>query len=422
MRTRSRSYADTPVPTHMDGFTAGSVSCTQTFNIVPSTSYSENDSYIPYEWTEVMHDIVTPNFYTLRNRGDIVNNPYDKVRTEYHRGPLTWYESRFVYGIITCNGVPTHVASMGGRRYGTRSPVKCLGSSFLAAPAPDVERVKDLAITSAFANANEGIAQGLVILAEGEKTIQSFIQIANRLLRIGRALRKWDVGYLRRQLSARELADRWMEGRYAIRPVVYDMCDVIRALRRSRLDHPIRKTYRSGASDTATTSQSGVATYSESNYYTVKATKSATRTVSARSGVLAAIDSISEATIWGIDQPFTAMWELVPFSFVVDWFLNVGKTIASWSPANGMRTLASWVTVHDTVSQTIQTEEAAKGTWTSSQIWEWDLYGSGGFVTKITNSSYRVVNPCRPILPSFNVRLDAAKLLDLVIMARRFFV
>lgn len=422
MRTRSRSYADTPVATHCDGWVAGSVSCTNVINLVPSTTYSENSSYVPYSWSDVMHDVVTPNFYSLRNSGGIANNPYDKTLTTYNRGIVSWYESRLVASTIQCSGVPTRVASVGMRRVGTRAPDLLLGSAFLSAPALDVERLKNLAITGAFANASEQTAQALVILAEGEKTIQSFISIARRLLMLGRALRKWDVSYLRRQLSARELSNRWMEGRYAIRPVVYDMCDVIRALRRSRLDHPLRQTYRSGASDTASATQSGVTTYSSSPYYYISATKNTVRNVSVRSGVLAAIDSISEATIWGIDQPFTAMWELVPFSFVVDWFLNVGKVIASWTPVNGSRTLASWVTVHDTVSQTIQLDAACKGTWTATDIWEWNLSASGGFVNKITKTTSRIVNPNRPILPSFNVRLDAAKLLDLVIMARRFFM
>jgi len=31
--------------------------------------------------------------------------------------------------------------------------------------------------------------------------------------------------------------------------------------------------------------------------------------------------------IWGVDKPLTAAWNLIPFSFVVDWFVNIGDLI-----------------------------------------------------------------------------------------------
>lgn len=31
--------------------------------------------------------------------------------------------------------------------------------------------------------------------------------------------------------------------------------------------------------------------------------------------------------IWGIDKPVTALWNAIPFSFVVDWFTNIGELI-----------------------------------------------------------------------------------------------
>jgi len=39
---------------------------------------------------------------------------------------------------------------------------------------------------------------------------------------------------------------------------------------------------------------------------------------------------------WGISNPLTIVWELIPFSFVVDWFVNVGDFIASQTDFAGM--------------------------------------------------------------------------------------
>jgi len=42
--------------------------------------------------------------------------------------------------------------------------------------------------------------------------------------------------------------------------------------------------------------------------------------------------------------PITA-WELIPFSFVVDWFVNFGDYIQALTPKLGIKGLSSWTTV-----------------------------------------------------------------------------
>jgi hypothetical protein len=39
---------------------------------------------------------------------------------------------------------------------------------------------------------------------------------------------------------------------------------------------------------------------------------------------------------WGLDNPLLIAWELVPFSFVVDWFVNVGDVLSSLTDFAGM--------------------------------------------------------------------------------------
>lgn len=38
----------------------------------------------------------------------------------------------------------------------------------------------------------------------------------------------------------------------------------------------------------------------------------------------------------GLTNPAAVAWELVPFSFLVDWFVNVGDVVASWDPLVGV--------------------------------------------------------------------------------------
>lgn len=422
MRTRTESDSQPSVPTLVQRVNALGGSCAQRGLVWGSTIYNEDvGSFIPYERTATMHDVVTPSWKTRQARGEIINNPYDRVEITTMREGITLDEVFADMTTITCSGASVQVyRNTGWKRVGLLNP-SYLGTVFNSTPTTDLEALRAEATTGAYAKVGEGEAQGLVMLAEGQKTIKSFAQIFGRLIRIGRALKKWDVNYLRRQISAKELSDRWMEGRYAIRPVVYDMCDVVKALKKARTNKPHRQTARSGANFSGTNETSDVVVYTMANRWKLHATKTTKRDVQARSGVLSAVDAVSEATIWGLDQPVSALWELIPFSFVVDWFFNVGKTIAAWSPKYGIRTLASWVTVTDTVWQAIVQHHMEDILTSGYPIGQRYIISSGGYLSKITKTKARYANPSLSILPTYTVRLDAAKLIDLAIMAKRFF-
>lgn len=56
----------------------------------------------------------------------------------------------------------------------------------------------------------------------------------------------------------------------------------------------------------------------------------------------------------GLTNPLMVAWELVPFSFVVDWFLPVGKAIQGIVPPQGVRFVDGWV-YHKARGKTIHT-------------------------------------------------------------------
>jgi len=55
----------------------------------------------------------------------------------------------------------------------------------------------------------------------------------------------------------------------------------------------------------------------------------------------------------GLADPFTIAWQLVPLSFVVDWFLNVGDVLDQLSAFNGYEWLAGWETVTQFTERTV---------------------------------------------------------------------
>lgn len=40
--------------------------------------------------------------------------------------------------------------------------------------------------------------------------------------------------------------------------------------------------------------------------------------------------SLTLYAMWGLDRPGSTVWELIPFSFVADWFTDIGKQVADW--------------------------------------------------------------------------------------------
>lgn len=362
---------------------------------------------------EHMTDVVTPNFKALSASGQIINNPMESAFERLEDAVATYYNR-----IQTQYTNSSKTAWYGTRVYGMWSASSELGS-FLSSPVGGANGSLALSLaaqatTTAHARASSSEIQGLVTVAEAGKTVGSIASIMRRALKIVKKAKRLEFMALANEISPKELQDRYMELRYAIRPLYYDLRGARDAYAKT-LTSSQRITTRGYANGTA----SNADTYSrnDGNTFTV-ATRTVNVKVEARAGVLSDVD-VSAASAWGLDQVLESMWEIVPFSFIVDWFLNVGETIAANSPSMGVRELASWSTVIATVTQQnslasvgfVSTPPALKRDWTVS----WSGTKSQLGIYKI-----RTPNPGLSVYPTVNVKLDALKLLDLGIIAKKF--
>lgn len=135
-----------------------------------------------------------------------------------------------------------------------------------------------------------------------------------------------------------------------------------------------------------------------------------------RAGVLYDVD-LPEYPIFthlDIKNFVSTAYALSRLSFVWDWFINVGNTLAAWSPAMGTRELSAWVTVEEKFSMT------SRNSWLSI-LEPWELSNTHSFngtaTQSITRKSrYPVDRSDLDIIPNINLQLDLDKIFALILL------
>lgn len=189
--------------------------------------------------------------------------------------------------------------------------------------------------------------------AERKQTAEMFTDFGGRLIRSYKALRKGDVRRVYSALSGgnylpkgwkRHFYDRvpnhvldlasdsWLAWQYGVRPLVNDLAGSMKAYLKARGVQPlIRKV------NTACKSEQFFKSDFDkfSNLF-----RSHEASLSGRSLVYAEFqtggDAWTTAQQLGLTNPALLAWELIPYSFVVDWFLNVGDFLEASQVIKGL--------------------------------------------------------------------------------------
>lgn len=355
-----------------------------------------------------MTDVVTPNYKERIAHGEIINNPMTshkntlvypgaqsfsyKISDTRDNGDIAWYR-------VSGNKVPT--------LYGLNTVIP--GTAEISAMKTSVI---DQAVTSAHANIDTSSMLALASAGEARKTVRSIASILSRVYSIFKSLRKLDMRRLKKEISRRELEDRYMEARYALRPLMYDVNGLVEGLQAQ--PDSTRRTFRGFASDTI--SGSSVLDTAQTQFHSIKMVvdNKWSYTVSARAGVLCDVQT-SNITIWGLDKIPETIWELTPFSFIIDWFVNVGDTIGALTPNAGVKQRASWVTVKEEYSDCNSYHSPyLTGTWNVDYMSAPSFAHSWHSIVKD-----RLVEPTVSVFPTMSVSLDCYKLADLAIILKR---
>lgn len=295
-------------------------------------------------------DVVTKSAQKLMGQGAIIMNPFDHVVVDEFIAPadlmrfntkVTQLPSGAVVGWIWNQS--TNYSAANDDWFRSRSLALTVNTpdwpfrvSSQLPPPENLELARNECLTEAYAKAGSSDALSLVTLAEWRKTealADEFIASRDELLEFARAAgrfwlgdnlsdrasnrRLWrDVKRARRLPVA--LARQWLRFRFGFMQLYYD----ILSFRDAMATKPQRLRFtakRSFVTSRSTVNPTG------GNVHPGTYQLSGTRTDLIRSVVLVeprcpVLNGISD---FGLDKPLTTLWELTPFSFVVDYFLNI---------------------------------------------------------------------------------------------------
>jgi hypothetical protein len=340
---------------------------------------------------KTIEDVVTPNFKSKLECGKFLPlNPVHIVRRRETRNP----------GPVTNQKLVTP----GSGPYRFSGTYAGWLTSALLPEEPTIDQdIVDTVVNTAAAKAAEAEWDVLTFMGELKQTTNMMAQIIHlfntRVADLARRAR-------RAARSPKEAIDifttMWLGYRYGIRPLLYDMQSAQKALARLGGEYDFSR----GASiQEVNLYNEADSTYQDSiSKYDINAVCTGNRKY--RGVAYASFDS-DWARSFGAD-PLTTAWELVPYSFVVDWFVDIGSWVQTLTPQLAGRYLG--------IGYSIKDELEITQTWTGNGPRNgWDC-NNGPFVNVITIERYRR-GPASVSFPPVLPQVTLPRLVDLVALA-----
>lgn len=196
------------------------------------------------------------------------------------------------------------------------------------------------------------------------------------------------------------LAQLWLEYRYGWLPLISDVSASMAVLKSYGLKNPGILSVSASRRTTANKKTSVVyATNPDASprtrfYYEIQQT-------TCRIGIRYRLDNKLVQTLsgLGLTSPVSLAWELVPFSFVVDWFLPIGPALQAFSAFEGLVFMSGYKTYFTKVQKTLTVKESYTHT-DVNPLNSYKLKESGGcFGKRVTMNRTVLTNFPGPKVP-----------------------
>lgn len=304
----------------------------------------------PHGDFEVMNDIVTPGYTLISASGGIINSPMSVYREKvvYESQSREW-----------TNTLPTDKAGKfkisDNGYFGSLldTSVPDVGLRTHCVKLADEKQLSLLAAVQARNNISKIHVQSLVSLVELPKTISLIGDSARTLTGIIRGVKTGNSQMVLNAIGGsspkgpkqpvlQSLSNRWLQYRYGWIPVVMEVQGALKALEKNRV-LPQRATAR--GKQESNRRQNSTGSYLTTDAGTELYTFDLHEKMTVRAYCLYQADlKYQSARDFGVTELPLAIWELVPFSFVIDWFVQIGDWIEALTPKVGIDIKAEGVT------------------------------------------------------------------------------
>jgi len=324
--------------------------------------------YLAYESSGVMTDVVTPNFKKRSAAGEIINSPMTKLSYKFFCTPNFTQDTNkpeSVNAVTHFNVKSVNVTSAGKsvyfetlyvpidpRLHNADVPTAKLTAIARNTYFPDV---RSIALGKARDKLQKADFDMLVEAVEMPKTLQYLTTVILRVLKMMRLLKKgewrkiapkaWKKLKRDPTLLFTLMAEAWLEVRFAIRPLVFTIEGIVKYLAKETPTDD-RVTVRGHNSQ----ENSGDHVYTDIFGYRYEF--SCRHTQDARSGILSRVLFASKVEDFGLLNFTRTAWEVVPFSWLSDYFISISNLLYYVTPNVGVEELADWVTFNETVNIT----------------------------------------------------------------------
>lgn len=299
-----------------------------------------------------MLDYVIPRFHARQKAGEVFFNPMSRDRVTVSASSSPWTQKS---NTMSCS-------TPGNIRYGEQKvdggvPLRLVPNQIglglwypaedTAVSAADIARASTLVSTEVLAKRGRQDSEIWESLAEYKQTLQL---LENPLTKL-RSLSSRVLNSAERNSTSRgllkEVSGGYLIMRYGIKPLLNDIANILDSLK--KVTGKQRKTSRASESLYATKGSSGSLTFlSLDSTWTRETVDSVVlRGMS--------LDEVELDIFGNLGFSFkgllTLPWELTGYSFVADWFANIGDYINASAPSLGYNQLGSCLTMSRVTSQ-----------------------------------------------------------------------
>lgn len=194
--------------------------------------------------------------------------------------------------------------------------------------------------------------------AEGVAKSATKIYKSLRAFKNGEFVRALSVLGLTTKNKGKDAASSWLEMQYGILPLMGDIHGAYEEVTRKPRNHGMRKKVTAQEELSRSTSESGIPSgidgFSGDLKFNATASGKLVLWFEVDNPALLAASSV------GLTNPLEIVWEITPFSFIVDWFLPIGDYLGALTASQGFKYLGGcWTTKTTQMNQRWLTPLAA---------------------------------------------------------------